>query len=212
MLFRKKTGMPETNQTLTGRQELIEPGANHFVNGNALKGPYPVGHEIAYFALGCYWGAEKAFWEREGVWVTAVGNIAGSTPNPTYQEVCTGQTGHAEAVMVVFDPQNVSFGALLQIFWESHNPTQGMRQGNDVGSQYRSGTYWTTPEQHQAAESSKNRYQEALTNAGRGIITTEIRQAGEFYFAEENHQQYLAKNPGGYCGLGGVGIELPADH
>lgn len=211
MLFRKKSDIPNANKALAGRQESIEPGANHFVNGNSLKGPYPKGHEVTYFALGCYWGAELAFWEQEGVWVTGVGNIAGSTPNPTYQEVCTGQTGHAEAVIVVFDPQVVSYEALLQIFWESHNPTQGMRQGNDVGSQYRSGAYWTTPEQYQAAESSQKRYQEALNKAGRGAITTEIHQAGEFYFAEEHHQQYLAKNPAGYCGLGGVGVELPAE-
>ena len=210
MLFRKKTEMPDAQDAIAGRSREIDPGLNHFVNNRPLKGPYPDGHEIAYFALGCYWGAEQAFWQLEGVWVTAVGNIAGFTPNPTYQEVCTGQTGHAEAVLVVYDPQKITYGDLLKIFWQSHNPTQGMRQGNDIGSQYRSGVYWTTPAQKQAAEASRNRYQAALNNAGRGTITTEIKQAGDFFYAEEYHQQYLAKNPNGYCGLGGVGVELPA--
>jgi len=209
MLFRKKTVVPDEDQALAGRDHPVDPGLNHFVNNRPLKGPYPDGLEVAYFALGCYWGAEKAFWQQDGVWVTAVGNIAGFTPNPTYQEVCSGQTGHAEAVMVVFEPLKVSYDDLLKIFWQSHNPTQGMRQGNDVGSQYRSGAYWTTAAQRLAAETSRDRYQKALSGAGRGEITTEIKQAGEFYFAEEYHQQYLAKNPNGYCGLGGVGIELP---
>ncbi len=209
MLFRKKTFMLDADQAMAGRDQPVDPGLNHFVNNRPLKGPYPDGHEVAYFALGCYWGAEKAFWQQGGVWVTAVGNIAGFTPNPTYQEVCTGQTGHAEAVMVVFEPLKVSYEDLLRIFWQSHNPTQGMAQGNDIGSQYRSGVYWTTPGQHLAAESSKELYQKALTSAGRGAITTEIKQNGEFYFAEEYHQQYLAKNSNGYCGLGGVGIDLP---
>ncbi len=209
MFFQNKTDLPEVDEALKGRQEAIDAGRNHFVNGNPLKGPYQKGHEMAYFALGCYWGAERAFWQQEGVWVTAVGNIAGFTPNPTYEEVCSGQTGHAEAVMVVFDPQMVSYDDLLKIFWQSHNPTQGMRQGNDVGTQYRSGAYWTTQAQCEAATASKARYQEALNKAGRGTITTEINQAGEFYFAEELHQQYLAKNPTGYCGLGGVGVDLP---
>lgn len=205
----KKSDMPGASEALKGREHLIEAGKNHFVNGNPLKGPYVEGHETTYFALGCYWGAERAFWQQEGVWVTAVGNIAGFTPNPTYEEVCSGQTGHAEAVMVVFDPQKVLYENLLKIFWQSHNPTQGMRQGNDVGTQYRSGAYWTTTDQRDAAELSRTRYQKALTQNGRGMITTEINQAGEFYFAEEYHQQYLAKNPNGYCSLGGVGIELP---
>ncbi len=210
MLFRKKTAVPNSEQAMTGRVQPVDPGLNHFVNKNPLKGPYPEGNEVAYFALGCYWGAEKAFWELEGVWVTAVGNIAGFTPNPTYQEVCTGQTGHAEAILVVYDPKTITYEYLLKIFWQSHNPTQGMRQGNDVGSQYRSGVYWTSRDQQQQAESSRNRYQQALSQAGRGTITTEVNEAGEFYFAEEYHQQYLAKNPNGYCGLGGVGVELPA--
>jgi len=210
MLFRKKTVMPASDQAIAGRQQPIDPGAKHFVNNNPLKGPYPEGLETAYFALGCYWGAERTFWLLEGVWVTAVGNIAGFTENPTYEEVCTGQTGHAEAVMVIFDPKTVTYEDLLKVFWQSHNPTQGMRQGNDIGSQYRSGVYWTTQDQQLAASSSRDRYQQALSKAGRGAITTEVIQAGEFYFAEEYHQQYLAKNPGGYCGLGGVGIEMPA--
>ncbi len=209
MLFRKKTVMPEADKAMAGREQLIDPGSNHYVNDRPLKGPYPDGSEMAYFALGCYWGAERAFWQLSGVWVTAVGNIAGFTPNPTYQEVCTGQTGHAEAVMVVFDPQALAYEELLKMFWQSHNPTQGMRQGNDVGSQYRSGVYWTTPEQHLLAETSRERYQKALSQSGRGAITTEINKAGEFYFAEEYHQQYLAKNPNGYCNLGGVGVALP---
>lgn len=209
MLFKNKTRIPAASEALPGRSSEIDPGLNHFVNGNSLKGPYPQGCETAYFALGCYWGAERAFWEQEGVWVTAVGNIAGFTENPTYQEVCTGQTGHAEAVMVVYDPAQVTYNALLKIFWQSHNPTQGMRQGNDVGSQYRSGIYWTSPAQQQAAENSRKRYQDALRQSRHGEITTEVRQAGPFYFAEEYHQQYLAKNPNGYCGLGGVGVVLP---
>lgn len=211
MLFRKKTVMPQADQAISGREQPIDPGLNHFVSGNLLRGPYPAEHEVAYFALGCYWGAEQAFWQLDGVWVTAVGNIAGFTSNPTYEEVCTGQTGHAEAVMVVFNPRITSYEALLKTFWRSHNPTQGMRQGNDIGSQYRSGAYWTTNEQCIAAEESRTRYQKALTKSGRGAITTEINQAGKFYFAEEYHQQYLAKNPNGYCGLGGVGVELPSN-
>jgi len=201
--------MPDQESALKGRGQEIDPGESHFVNGRPLKGPYPENFQIAYFALGCYWGAEQAFWELEGVWVTAVGNVAGFTPNPTYEEVCTGQTGHAECVMVVFDPTIVTYDALLEIFWESHNPTQGMRQGNDIGSQYRSGAYWTTPEQKKAANSSKERYQLALSQKGLGEITTEVKQAGEFFFAENYHQQYLAKNPNGYCGLGGTGVNLP---
>ncbi len=183
MLFRKKTVMPAPDQAIAGRQHSIDPGANHFVNNNPLKGPYPEEHDTAYFALGCYWGAERAFWLLEGVWVTAVGNIAGFTENPTYEEVCTGQTGHAEAIMVIFDPKTITYDDLLKVFWQSHNPTQGMQQGNDIGSQYRSGVYWTTPSQQLAASSSRDRYQQALSKAGRGTITTEVIQAGEFYFA-----------------------------
>ena len=203
-----KTTMPDSQTALVGRPQEIDPGQTHFVNNRPLKGPYPAGFETAYFALGCYWGAERAFWELDGVWVTSVGNIAGFTENPTYQELCTGQTGHAEAVMVVYDPTVISYEKLLEVFWQSHNPTQGMRQGNDVGSQYRSGAYWTTAAQRQAAETSKAVYQKALSEKGFGDITTEIRKAGKFYFAEEYHQQYLAKNPDGYCGLGGTGVEL----
>jgi len=209
MFFRKKSTLVDAGNALAGRQTVIDAGERHFVNDNPLKGPYPDGYEVAYFALGCYWGAEKAFWQQSGVWVTAVGNIAGFTPNPTYQEVCSGQTGHTEAVMVIFDPETVPYETLLKIFWQSHNPTQGMAQGNDVGTQYRSGVYWTDSDQKEAAESSKKRYQEALSKSGRGAITSEIKQADEFFFAEEYHQQYLAKNPAGYCGLGGVGIDLP---
>jgi peptide-methionine (S)-S-oxide reductase len=171
-----------------------------------LKGPYPPGHEIAYFALGCYWGAEKAFWNIPGVHVTAVGNIGGFTPNPTYEEICSGMTGHAEAVMVVFDPKVVSYESLLRHFWEAHDPTQGMRQGNDVGTSYRSGIYWTSEAQRDAAERSKAMYGKALKAKGYGPITTEIVKAPPFYFAEDYHQQYLAKNPYGYCGLGGTGV------
>ena len=209
MFFKDKSTLPEKNQALAGRHEPIDPGQSHFVSGRALKGPYPQKCETAYFALGCYWGAERAFWETPGVWVTAVGNIAGYTPNPTYEEVCTGKTGHAECVKVVFDPSVVSYDELLQIFWQSHNPTQGMRQGNDVGTQYRSGVYWTSEAQRKAAERSRQRYQKALHERGLGDITTEIKRAGAFYYAEEYHQQYLAKNPNGYCGLGGTGVALP---
>ena len=209
MLNKHKTSIPEEADCLSGRAEAIDPGLYHFVNGRPLKGPYPENCGIAYFALGCYWGAERALWEIDVVWVTGVGNIAGYTPNPTYEEVCTGQTGHAECVMAVYDKNAVSYDVLLETFWQSHNPTQGMRQGNDVGSQYRSGVYWTTNEQRDAAISSKARYQQALSQKGMGEITTEVIKAGEFFFAEEYHQQYLAKNPTGYCGLGGTGVLLP---
>ena len=205
----KKLEMPDAHSALAGRAEPIPTAQNHFINGNPLRGPYPKGHETAYFALGCYWGAERKFWSMDGVWVTAVGNIAGITPNPTYQEVCTGQTGHAEAVMVVYDPQVVDYAELLKMFWESHDPTQGMRQGNDTGTQYRSGIYWTSAAQRQAAEASLIAYQSALSSRGLGEITTELREAPEFYFAEDVHQQYLAKNPSGYCGLGGTGVACP---
>jgi peptide-methionine (S)-S-oxide reductase len=206
----KKLEMPSPENTLPGREQPIETAITHFVSGNPLKGPYPEGHEIAYFALGCYWGAERKFWQLDGVWVTAVGNIAGATPNPTYQEVCSGMTGHAEAVMVVFDPKVISYDELLKVFWESHDPTQGMRQGNDTGTQYRSGIYWLGEAQRTAAEESRSRYQSALKGRGYGAITTEIIEAPAFYFAEDFHQQYLAKNPSGYCGLGGTGVSCPA--
>ena len=207
MLFsRKKTEMPAREAALPGRPDAIPTASHHFVNKHPLKGPYPPGHEFAYFALGCYWGAEKAFWSIPGVHVTAVGNIGGFTPNPTYEEVCSGMTGHAEAVMVVYDPKVVSYEALLRRFWEAHDPTQGMRQGNDVGTSYRSGIYWTSEAQREAAERSKAMYGKALRAKGYGPITTEIVEAPPFYFAEDYHQQYLAKNPYGYCGLGGTGI------
>jgi peptide-methionine (S)-S-oxide reductase len=179
------------------------------VNGNPLSPPFPRGLELAMFGLGCFWGAEKKFWKTPGVFSTSVGYAAGHTPNPTYYEVCSGKTAHAEVVRVVFDPKKVSYEQLLKIFWESHDPTQGMRQGNDVGTQYRSGIYYTSEAQHAAAERSKAAYQEELTRAGHDTITTEILPAPEFYYAEEYHQQYLAKNPDGYCGLGGTGVACP---
>jgi peptide-methionine (S)-S-oxide reductase len=180
--------------------------SRHFVNGNPLQPPYPAGTEVALFGLGCFWGAERRFWQQPGVYVTAVGYAAGFTPNPTYEEVCSGHTGHSEVVRVVFDPALVSYEDLLKVFWESHDPTQGMRQGNDVGTQYRSGIYFESEAQRLAAEASQDAYQRALTAAGAGEITTEILPAPAFYYAEDYHQQYLAKNPGGYCGLGGCGV------
>ncbi|MGI9463899.1 MAG: peptide-methionine (S)-S-oxide reductase MsrA [Aestuariivirgaceae bacterium] len=206
----RKLELPDAQSALPGRAEPIPTAQNHFISGRALKGPYPEGSEIAYFASGCYGGTERKFWPRDGVGVTAAGNMAGATPNPTYQEVCSGQTGHAEAVMVVYDPSVIGYEALLKTFWESHDPTQGMRQGNDTGTQYRSGIYWTSADQRRAAEASRDAYQSALAKRGYGKITTELKQAGEFYFAEDYHQQYLAKNPGGYCGLGGTGVVCPA--
>jgi peptide-methionine (S)-S-oxide reductase len=181
----------------------------HYVNGHPLKPPFPDGLEQAVFALGCFWGAERRFWQTEGVFTTAVGYSGGYTPNPTYEEVCTGQTGHAEAVLVIYDPKILSYDNLLRIFWESHDPTQGMRQGNDVGTQYRSVVFAANEMQRAAAERSREAYQQELTAAGYGQITTEIRTVSEFYYAEEYHQQYLAKNPGGYCGLGGTGVSCP---
>jgi peptide-methionine (S)-S-oxide reductase len=182
----------------------------HFVNFHPLRGPWPEGYATAVFGLGCFWGAERRFWETEGVWSTAVGYAGGYTPNPTYEEVCSGRTGHAEVVLVVYDPLVISYDGLLAVFWESHNPTQGMRQGNDVGTQYRSAIYAADEAQVLAAESSCERYQAALAAAGHGRITTEIKLAGPFYYAEDYHQQYLAKNPFGYCGLGGTGVSCPA--
>jgi len=203
---RQKPAMPDAAQALPGRSTPIATAKTHFVNGHALKGPYPAGSETAIFALGCYWGAERKFWSLPGVWVTAVGNAGGFTSNPTYEEVCTGMTGHAESVLVVYDPATVSYERLLQVFWEAHDPTQGMRQGNDMGSQYRSAVYWTSDAQCDAALVSKAAYEKALQANGYGAITTEIAEAGPFYFAEDYHQQYLAKNPHGYCGLGGTGV------
>ncbi len=202
--------MPDPDKALKGRPNPIPTAERHFVNGNRLKPPYPDGYAMAMFGMGCFWGAERKFWQNADVYITAVGYSAGFTPNPTYEEVCSGLTGHAEVVLVVYDPAKESYGHLLKIFWENHNPTQGMRQGNDIGTQYRSGIYFYTEEQRQLAEKSKQLYQEALTKAGYGKITTEILPAKEFYFAEAYHQQYLAKNPNGYCGLGGCAVALPA--
>ena len=182
----------------------------HFVNGHPLKPPFPAGLEHAVFGMGCFWGAERKFWEAPGVYSTAVGYAGGYTPNPTYREVCSGMTGHTEAVLVVFDPKVTSYDAMLKIFWESHDPTQGMRQGNDVGTQYRSGIYYFDDKQRAAAERTRDEYQRGLAKAGYGAITTEILPAPEFYFAEDYHQQYLSKNPDGYCGLGGTGVSCPA--
>ncbi|HSZ53522.1 MAG TPA: peptide-methionine (S)-S-oxide reductase MsrA [Caulobacteraceae bacterium] len=208
-LFRKSAEIVSADRALPGRGAPIPTSDISFVNQRPLKGPYPEGLEIADFAMGCFWGEERKFWQVPGVWVTAVGYMGGHTPNPTYQEVCTGMTGHAEAVRVVFDPRQVTYQDLLKLFWEGHDPTQGMRQGNDVGTQYRSAIYTHSPAQAEAAERSKIAYQKALDAARMGSITTEIRPAGEFYFAEDYHQQYLAKNPDGYCGVGGTGVVCP---
>lgn len=207
--FGKKQNLPTSEEALPGREKPMPVPASHYVNGNPLKPPYPEGLEMAMFGLGCFWGAERKFWQLEGVYTTAVGYAAGVTPNPTYQEVCTGMTGHNEVVFVVYDPKIISYEQLLKVFWESHNPTQGMRQGNDVGTQYRSGIYVYSNEQKKLAQASKEIYQQALSAAKHGKITTEILDAPEFYFAEEYHQQYLAKNPNGYCGLGGTNVECP---
>ena len=209
MLFRKKSEMPSAESALPGREMPIPTAQSHFVSGRPLKGPFPEGMEQVIFGLGCFWGAERKFWELDGVWVTAVGYAAGFTPNATYEEVCSGRTGHNEVVLVVYDPKVVSFETLLKTFWESHDPTQGMRQGNDVGTQYRSGIYVTSPAQREAAEASKRAYEKALGAQGFPPITTEIKDAPEFYYAEDYHQQYLAKNPHGYCGLGGTGVSCP---
>ncbi|MDO8839432.1 MAG: peptide-methionine (S)-S-oxide reductase MsrA [Parvibaculum sp.] len=207
--LRKRTEMPAPGEALPGRDFEIPTASRHFVNGAALKGPYPAGSETAYFGLGCFWGAERKFWQTPGVLVTAAGYAAGLTPNPTYEEVCSGRTGHNEVVLVVFDPTKISYEALLKLFWESHNPTQGMRQGNDVGTQYRSGIYVTSEVQRKSAEASRAAYAAELQKRGFPGITTEILDASAFYFAEDYHQQYLAKNPNGYCGLGGLGISCP---
>jgi peptide-methionine (S)-S-oxide reductase len=208
-LFSSKTTSVTADRALPGRSESIPVPAQHFVNFKPLTPPWPDGMETAVFGLGCFWGAERKFWEAKGVYSTAVGYAGGYTPNPTYEEVCSGRTGHAEVVLVVFDPEVISYESLLKIFWESHDPTQGMRQGNDVGTQYRSAIYTNTPEQRKAAEESRERYQEQLDKAGYGKITTEIADEGPFYYAESYHQQYLAKNPNGYCGIGGTGVSCP---
>jgi peptide-methionine (S)-S-oxide reductase len=208
--LRKKTELPRAANALPGRAEPLATAVRHFVNGRTLKAPYPEGAQSVVFGMGCFWGAERKFWQLgEGIIVTAAGYTAGFTPNPTYEEVCSGQTGHNEVVLVVFDPARISLGQLLKTFWESHNPTQGMRQGNDTGTQYRSGIYASSPEQRAEAEASKAAYQLALDKAGHATITTEVIDAPEFYFAEDYHQQYLAKNPSGYCGLGGTGVSCP---
>ena len=203
---RRKSTLPAATDALPGRSESLRAPVRHFVNGNRIVPPYPDGHEVADFALGCFWGAERKFWQAPGVYSTAVGYAGGLTPNPTYEEVCSGGTGHAEVVRVAFDPKLVSYDDLLRLFWESHDPTQGMRQGNDVGTQYRSAIYTTSAAQLAAAERSRLAFQAELALAGYGAITTEIRPAAQFYYAEEYHQQYLAKNPNGYCGIGGCGI------
>jgi peptide-methionine (S)-S-oxide reductase len=206
---RAKTELPTPEQALPGRDQPIPVVDRHAVLGSSLAGPYPEGTEIAEFALGCFWGAERKFWETDGVVSTAVGYEGGLTPNPTYEEVCSGRTGHSEAVRVVYDPRRVTYRDLLKVFWESHDPTQGMRQGNDVGTQYRSMIFVRNEDERRAAEESRDAYQKELGRARHGAITTEIVPAGEFYFAEDYHQQYLAKNPWGYCGLGGTGVACP---
>jgi peptide-methionine (S)-S-oxide reductase len=209
MAISSKLRLPSPDEALPGRSEKMPVPHQHFVNGAPLEPPFPEGLEIADFALGCFWGAERKFWQQPGVFTTAVGYQGGHTPNPTYREVCSGQTGHAEVVRVVYDPKVVSFEKLLRVFWESHDPTQGMRQGNDTGTQYRSAIYWHSAAQREAAEASRAAYQAELTRAGYGTITTEIREAPAFYYGEDYHQQYLAKNPDGYCGLGGTGVSCP---
>jgi peptide-methionine (S)-S-oxide reductase len=201
--------MPRPAEALRGRDPEMPVPETHFVNGHPLKPPFPEGLETAIFGMGCFWGAERVFWQLPGVYTTAVGYAGGFTPNPTYEEVCSGRTGHAEVVLVVFDPKVVSYDALLKAFWENHDPTQGMRQGNDAGTQYRSTVYTTSEAERTAAEASRAAFQEALHRAGHSEITTEIREAPEFYYAEDYHQQYLAKNPNGYCGLGGTGVSCP---
>ncbi len=205
----KKLRMPTPEEALPGRSEEMPVPPKHEVLGTPIKGPVPEGMEEVVLGLGCFWGAERKFWQTPGVYSTAVGYAAGLTPNPTYREVCSGLTGHNEVVRVVFDPKKVNFEGLLKVFWESHNPTQGMRQGNDVGTQYRSGIYYTSEAQKRAAEASRDAYQKALSAQGHGAITTEILPAPAFYYAEDYHQQYLEKNPDGYCGLGGTGVSCP---
>jgi peptide-methionine (S)-S-oxide reductase len=208
-LFGKKANLPSPAEALPGRSTAMPVPAQHFVNGHPLQPPFPPAMAMAMFGLGCFWGAERKFWQQPGVFTTAVGYAAGLTPNPTYNEVCSGMTGHNEVVYVVYDPQVISYEQLLKVFWESHNPTQGMQQGNDRGTQYRSGIYTYSAEQKALAEASRDRYQAALQASGYATITTEILDAPPFYYAEEYHQQYLAKNPGGYCGLGGTKVCYP---
>jgi peptide-methionine (S)-S-oxide reductase len=211
MLFlsRHKTSLPAAEDALPGRETAMPLTDRHYVNGRQLKPPFPEGIETIVLGLGCFWGAERIFWELPGVYTTAVGYAGGFTPNPTYEEVCSGRTGHTEVVLVAFDPEVVSLETVMKTFWEAHDPTQGMRQGNDVGTQYRSAVYVTDPAQRAVVEATRERYQQALTAAHRGEITTEVADAGEFYFAEDYHQQYLAKNPNGYCGIGGTGVSCP---
>ena len=208
-MFFKAAKIPTAAEALPGRSERMQVPAEHFVNGNRPEPPFPAGLQTAMFGMGCFWGAERKFWQLPGVYSTAVGYAAGSTPNPTYREVCTGMTGHNEAVLVVFDPEAIRYEDLLKVFWENHDPTQGMRQGNDAGTQYRSGLYFYDAAQQAAAEQSRAAFQKKLAEAGYGPITTEILPAPEFYYAEDYHQQYLAKNPNGYCGLGGTGVSCP---
>ncbi len=209
MTVQKTHEMPTAAEALPGRATPLHTDEFHFVSGRPLKGPHPEGFETAILGMGCFWGVERIFWQLPGVWVTSVGYAGGITPNPTYEETCTGRTGHAEVVQVVFNPQETSFGALLKAFWENHDPTQGMRQGNDIGTTYRSAIYFLDEGQKAEAEASRDAYQAALTAAGRGTITTEIAPAGPYYFAEDYHQGYLAKNPAGYCGIGGTGVVCP---
>ena len=208
-MFDKKTKMPDPERALRGRDEPLQSGTHHFVNGNPLKGPWPDGMETIFFGMGCFWGAERRFWQTDGVYTTAAGYAGGITPNPTYRDVCSGMTGHTEVVLVVFDPAVLDYASLLSVFWESHDPTQGMRQGNDVGTQYRSAIYTTSDTQAAIAARSRDAYAAELAAAGYGGITTEIAPLETFYYAEDYHQQYLAKNPDGYCGLGGTGVSCP---
>ncbi len=208
-LISGKDQIPSASEALPGRAEKMPVAAKHFVNGAPLEPPFPDGLEVATFGMGCFWGAERKFWEQDGVFSTAVGYAGGPTPNPTYREVCSGRTGHAEVVQVVFDPRRVGYEQLLKVFWENHDPTQGMRQGNDAGTQYRSAIYTHGPAQLRAAEASRDAYARVLAAEGYGPITTEIREAPPFYYAEDDHQQYLAKNPDGYCGMGGTGVSCP---
>lgn len=212
MIFvsRKKLEIPSVADALPGRTEQMPVGSAHYVNGNPLKGPFPDHLETAIFGLGCFWGAERKFWQVPGVFTTAVGYAAGHTPNPTYEEVCSGMTGHNEVVLVIYDPREVPYADLLKVFWEAHDPTQGMRQGNDMGTQYRSGIYVTSDDQRALADASKESFGQALAKSGYGPVTTEILPAPPFYYAEDYHQQYLAKNPGGYCGLGGTNVSCPS--
>ena len=209
-LFRKKAAMPAKEEALPGRTTPLRVPERHFVNGHRIAPPYPAGLREAFFGMGCFWGAERLFWQLPGVYATAVGYAGGFTPNATYEEVCTGSTGHTEVVKVIYDPEKIDYEDLLKVFWESHDPTQGMRQGNDVGTQYRSAIYTSDAEQKRAAEDSRRQYQTLLAAAGRGHITTEILDAPTFYYAEDYHQQYLAKNPDGYCGIGGCGVPFKA--